>query len=202
MKRIIALSFAAMTLLAFAACASKGTDDNKQVESDYKSSLEVLDAIWEKYSDDDKFPVLGGNRDAMVENKPGAFDLNAAADLTSMLLLPTENIAALKSAASMVHMINGNTFTAAVFETNVVPETFSQILVNAANAKQFVCGRPEMMVTLKIDNYVIMAFGTDGLTETFKDYALKVEGVTLIHSGPIVFNGGNTGGFSGVQIPI
>ena len=210
MKRIIALILAVMALLTFTACGSNdadntGADDkNKPAESVYVDSLAVLSAIWNTYAEDDKIPTLGGNRDAMVENAPGAFDLTASEELTSSLLLPAENIPELSSAASLIHMMNANTFTSAVFQTDGDLDALSQTLIDAANSRQFLCGIPEMIVTLKVENYVIMAFGNNELIETFKNHALDIEGITLIHEGPITFTGGSdaVGGFGGIAIPI
>ena len=231
MKRTIALLLAIMailTTLTLTACGEKkdgnsdkdaasnadtNKEENKDNEKDppkeakYTDALAVLDAIWNTYADDDKFPALGGNRDAMVESKPGSFDLKAAEELTSSYLLPAENIASLKSMASLVNMMNGNTFSAAVFQTDGDLDALSKILVDAANKKQFICGAPETIVTLKVENYLIMAFGADGNVTTFKTNALAVEGVSLIHEGPITFSGGDNGnggagGFGGVVIPM
>lgn len=212
MKRIIALLLAIVAIFTFTACSGDENTDasnysgaasggNESVssaspskESAYADAVAVLDAIWNSYADEDKFSSVGGNRDVMVENKPGSFNLSATEELTNSLLLPAGNIASIKSAASLIHMINANTFTSAVFQTDGNPDSLSRILVDAANAKQFICGAPQRIVTLKVDNYVIMAFGADDLIEAFKNYALAVEGVSLIHEGPITF----TGGFGGV----
>lgn len=231
MKRILALLLALLTIFALTACGSgedadaskesgatssgsnqaetSGTSDasdtsNTPDASAYADALAVLDAIWNQYPDEDKFSVLGGNRDAIVEGKPGAFDLSATVELTNSLLLPAEEIPNLQSAASLIHMLNGNTFTAAVFQTSTDLDILNQTMIDTANATQFICGAPERLVVLKVGNYLIMAFGTDDLTEAFQNHALEVEGITLLHNGPVVFNGGsnNGGGFGGVAIPV
>lgn len=235
MKRIIAIIIALAASLTLVACSgdntskpdnssdtsmtnsadtssegteSKGdeTEESKPVESAYADALAVLEAIWDNYPDDDKFSALGGNRDAMVEGKPGNFDLSATDEMTSSLLIPSSNIADMKTVASLVNMMNLNTFTSAVFQTDGDLEDLSQTLVDAANAKQFICGAPETIITLKIDNYLILALGADGNVQTFKTHALEVEGVALIHEGPITFNGGSSsggvGGVGGVVIPV
>ena len=217
MKRIIALILALAAIFTLTACgngdvdtskdpatdAPEATQDNTPAASSFEDPLAVLDAIWEKYTEDELFPALGGNRDAMVENAPGAFDFeNAAEELTSSFLLPEANMADLKAVATLVNMMNGNTFSAAVFETDGDLDALSQVLVDAANAKQFICGAPETMVTLKVGQYLIMVFGADGNVQTFKTHALELEGVSLIHEGPITFSGNPAGGGLGGGIII
>ena len=200
MKRILALTLALVLMFTFAACKKTETPEASKPETQepaYADALAVLGAIWDTYSEDDKFPVVGGNRSSMGDGQPGAFDLTEAEELTSSLLLPEENIAQVKSAASMIHMMNSNTFTSAVFQTDTDPAQFSQILVDAANNRQFLCGIPETIVTLNVENFVIMAFGNGELMESFKNHALELDGVTLIHEGPIVYSGGG-----GIAIPM
>lgn len=213
MKRMLALLFAVMVFLTFAACSNapekEATDpaaSGSDIESGfgtqngfndspsrYINSLAVLQAIWDNYGENEKFSVLGGNHGSMEEGVPGALDLSNAEDATSLLRIPRENVGELESAASMVHMLNTNTFTSAVFQTTKDVKALSEIMVNAVNSTQFVCGAPEVMVTLKVDHYLIMAFGTEDLVRVFKTKALALEGVSLIHEGPVVYSGGSGG---------
>ena len=59
MKKFLTLLLAAAMTLSLAACGSK-TDDNSGNNSQPASALELLNAVWANYSDDDKFPAAGG----------------------------------------------------------------------------------------------------------------------------------------------
>ena len=60
MKKFLTLLLAAAMTLSLAACGSK-TDDNSGNNSQPASDLELLNAVWANYSDDDKFPAAGGD---------------------------------------------------------------------------------------------------------------------------------------------
>ena len=60
MKKFLTLLLAAAMTLSLAACGSK-TDDNSGNNSQPASALELLNAVWANYSDDDKFPAAGGD---------------------------------------------------------------------------------------------------------------------------------------------
>ena len=62
MKKFLTLLLAAAMTLSLAACGSK-TDDNSGNNSQPASALELLNAVWANYSDDDKFPAAGGEYD-------------------------------------------------------------------------------------------------------------------------------------------
>ena len=71
MKKFLTLLLAAAMTLSLAACGSK-TDDNSGNNSQPASALELLNAVWANYSDDDKFPAAGGDFDEanMTEDAP------------------------------------------------------------------------------------------------------------------------------------
>ena len=76
MKKFLTLLLAAAMTLSLAACGSK-TDDNSGNNSQPASALELLNAVWANYSDDDKFPAAGGDFDEanMTEDAPGNFSV-------------------------------------------------------------------------------------------------------------------------------
>lgn len=188
--------------------ASKSTvetssgSEKPQPKPKYENSLDVLEKIWNSYKEEDKFSVVGiGGGSAATDGAPAAFDLSAADDMKRFLLLPTEHVSKLKSAASLIHMLNSNTFTSGVFQTEENPNDLSKALVDAANSTAFMCGAPQVIVTLKTDDFVIMAFGTEDLVNRFKEYALGIDGISLIYEGAIEYaSGGNGGG--GIAIPV
>ena len=162
--------------------------DTDAAGSAYADAVAVLEAAWAAYPEDDKFPVFGGSTDVAVEydGKPGPFTMTMTDEVKSHLHVPEAIIPQIKSAASVIHMINANTFTSAVFEVEGDIDAFSAALVEGINSTQWVCGIPETVITVKVDSYLIMAFGNGEVIETFKTAATTaVEGAALVHEGPI-----------------
>ncbi len=59
MKRIVSILLCAVLLLSLAACGASApadADDNAPA-----SALELLETVWNSYSDDEKFPAAGGD---------------------------------------------------------------------------------------------------------------------------------------------
>ena len=116
MKKFLTLLLAAAMTLSLAACGSK-TDDNSGNNSQPASALELLNAVWANYSDDDKFPAAGGDFDEanMTEDAPGNFSVEDGDALDYSLSFPAADAGKLSDAASLTHMMNANTFTAGAF---------------------------------------------------------------------------------------
>lgn len=186
--------------------------DSKPAEaensSSYDSAAAVLEAVWEKYPEADKFPVFGGSTDVapQYDGKPGPFTLTMTAEMTSSLKVPENIMPQIKSAASMIHMMNANTFTSAAFEADGDIDAFSKALVDGVNSTQWVCGFPQTVITVKVGNYLIMAFGNGEVMNKFKTAVMAVDGAALVHEGPVSFGDGNNDnnndGNGGVMIPV
>lgn len=211
MKRFFTLVLAAMTALSLAACSS---DDTKETNSRTDSSVTeaqtpayddptaVLAAAWSAYPEGDKFPIFGGSTDIATEydGKPGPFTLTLTDELRGSLKVPESIIPQIKSAASMIHMMNANTFTCAAFEIDGDIDAFSSALVDSVNSTQWLCGFPETVITVKTGSYLIMAFGNGAVMQKFKTAVMSsVEGAALVHEGPVSFGGSNDGG---IMIPV
>lgn len=89
MKKFLTLLLAAAMTLSLAACGSKA-DDNSGNNSQPASALELLNAVWANYSDDDKFPAAGGDFDEanMTEDAPGNFSVEDGDALDYSLSFP------------------------------------------------------------------------------------------------------------------
>ena len=86
-------------------------------------ALSLLTSVWSTYSEDDKFPAAGGDAEHSVDDAPGSFDVLNADSLTYQLTFPSADVSLIDGAASLVHMMNLNTFTAAR-STSVTRATF------------------------------------------------------------------------------
>ena len=79
------------------------------------SPLNLLNTVWKSYKKAEKFQAAGGDfsEENMKDGAPGKFSVSDSGALASTLAVPEEYASQLKEAASLVHMMNLNTFTAA-----------------------------------------------------------------------------------------
>ena len=174
MKKIIAFALAAIVALSFAACVKQNGESGTTTPSDaskvqVKSALEILEKVWSKYSNDEKFPATGGSEKHMKENMPGKFDVSDAEALDFELGFPKANASEIDDAASLMHMLNQNTFSCGVFHVKNSGDTAAlagKIRDNILN-RQWLCGFPEKLVILTVGDYIVSVFGAAELTDTF-----------------------------------
>ena len=172
MKKFLTLLLAAAMTLSLAACGSK-TDDNSGNNSQPASALELLNAVWANYSDDDKFPATGGDYDEanMTEDAPGNFSVEDGDALDYSLSFPAADASKLSDAASLTHMMNANTFTCGALRAANADEVegLAQDMRDAIQSKQWMCGFPERLVILTSGQYVVSVYGNESLVNTFRD---------------------------------
>ncbi|MCH5205170.1 MAG: hypothetical protein J1F03_10495 [Oscillospiraceae bacterium] len=224
MKRITAIILAALATLTLSACSNDEPKDNsnnsnnsvnstptensssseEQTNSEpagsaYADPAAVLEAVWGAYPEGDKFPIMGGSTDVAMDydGKPGPFTLTMTDEMKSSLKVTDSIIPQIKSVASMIHMMNANTFTCAAFEVDGDINAFSTALVDSVNSTHWMCGIPETVITVKTGNYLIMAFGNGEVMEKFKTAATAADGASIVHEGPISLGGGG-----GIALPV
>ena len=173
MKKMITFILGAAMAISLVGCSGNNGSSNHGGSGDgstssYSSAVEVLETVYGVYSEDQKFPIGGGDSEHMTTDAPGAFDVSKTEELTSTLSLPESETTHIDDAASMIHMMNANTFTGAAYHlTGDMPDT---------------------LVVINVDGqYVIAAYGADDLVETFKDNALSaLDGAEAIIDTPVV----------------
>ena len=74
-------------------------------------------------------------------------------------------------AASLVHMMNLNTFTCGAFHVSDADNvsTVAADIRSAVQGKQWMCGFPERLVILTSGQYVVSVYGNESLVNTFRD---------------------------------
>lgn len=189
MKRLLAIFLAALLTLSLAACGGNekpdGSDTSKDSnisgtnkpdkdpgESSVKSPLELLTTVWNSYGEDDKFPAAGGDmsEENMTMDAPGKFGVDDTAALDTTLGFPVASAEKIDDAASLVHMMNANTFTCGAFHVKNVGDIadISTAVKDNIMQRQWMCGFPDKLVIVKVDDYVISFFGENEIVETFK----------------------------------
>ncbi len=164
------------------------TPETEAPKSAYESALDLYTKIWAAYGEDNKFPCGGG--DAFHENMegPGAFVLrdvyetvmngdveetqlvSSADDLKATLGFMTHitdellDLVDTDDMATLIHMMNTNTFSSAVVKLidNSKTDEFAESYKTVIQGQRWMCGFPDKVVVISVDNYLILAFGHEG----------------------------------------
>lgn len=176
MKKILTLTIAAVLVFSLVSCAKKdkedvttGTSAADVQKNGPKSALEILETVWKKYSADDKFAAMGGSEKNMKEDTPGEFDLGDAEALDFELGFPKAEVGKLDDAASLLHMLNQNTFTCGVYhvKNSADIEALAAKIKDNILARNWMCGFPEKLVIMTVGDYIVSVFGAAELISTF-----------------------------------
>lgn len=167
MKKILSLVLVLVLALSMVAC---GTANNTTGETEAKgpeSALVAMQTIWEKYSAE-KFAAVGGDSNNMVDNAPGNVDLTNTDFLTYNLLVPEAEQSKVTEAASMMHMMNANSFTGAVYKV-ADAKAFGDAMKSAVMGNRWMCGFPDtLLITSLGGGYVLVAYGINDAMTPFK----------------------------------
>ncbi len=147
----------------------------------------VLDAIWNAYADDQKFPAVGGDSTEELVEEPGSVALDADA-LDNVYGFPKASIDKIDAAASLMHMMNANTFTCGAYSVKDGEdvEALAKEIRENILARQWMCGFPDTLVIMTVDNTIISVFGKSFAVEPFRDMAKSVHAnLTVVYDEPI-----------------
>lgn len=176
MKKKLAMLLLLGMAICFVGCGNQSEDGNvkateKAKESVAESALEILDKVWTAYGDDEKFAAIGGDMENPVDNAPGKFDHTVTENMDGSLGFPTDSASLIDDCASLIHMMNANTFTGAAYhvtDTTMMEDTVTAIKDNIMN-RQWMCGFPETLLVVQVgEDYIVTAFGNGEVLETFK----------------------------------
>ena len=186
MKKFSALLLALSMVLSLAACGDKNNAGDGDKPAKPTSALNILETVWNTYGEDEKFAVAGGDfsETNAREDAPGVFDLKDRALVDSELGLP--ETAAVDEAASLVHMMNANTFTAAAYHATGDTAELAQQLRDNIMQRQWMCGFPDKLVVAEVGEYVVTVFGADELVDTFMTHLNGIYGVSATYDEAIL----------------
>lgn len=178
MKKIFALILAVTMLLstlALVGCGDNNADDNASSEA--VAEVDVVDAlknIWDNYEDENKFAAMGGGMANPVTDGPGELSLDDTAEVNDKTGVPEDKITTIDKAATLIHMMNANTFSAAAVHAaeGVKAEDVATTIGDNLKIRHWMCGIPEKHVIIKVGaNTIISAFGANDLITVFLDKA-------------------------------
>lgn len=190
MKNIVRILAAAMAFVLLAGCGGQPSmEETGEAAPQYKDALEALNAITGVYKEGELFSLYGGDQENAVMDAPGKFDITKTEELNLVLGLPESEAANIEDAASMVHMMNANTFTGAAYrlKDGTDTEQFAEAVKDNILARQWMCGQPDTLVIIDAGGgYVVTAFGEAEIMELFKTNALTaLTGAEVIVETPI-----------------
>lgn len=183
MKKKCLMFLCMISLIAMAACGKteKDTESNPPVESVQENKVDVADCtellakVWDSYDEDQKFAISGGDYDNMVENSAGAVNVDNAENLDILFGMPADGAAMVDEGASIIHMMNANTFTAAAYhlKDSASQQLVADLLKDNIMNRQWMCGFPDTLLIASVgDDYMISAYGEAGNMEVFKEKLL------------------------------
>ena len=168
MKKLISILLAAVMVAAFAACGNNGGTPAGNKVTD---PLEVLNKVWSSLPEDQKFPASGGDIENPTDDKPGVFGISDTDSLDYMLSFPAGSVDLIDSAASISHMMNMNTFTCGAYHVKNAADakTLAQSLRDSIQSRQWMCGFPDKVVVLTVNEVVVAMYGDEELINSFRD---------------------------------
>lgn len=182
MKKMIAFALAAVMMLTMVACGG-GKKDEVPAGYGVNSAVAVLESVWANFGDDEKFPIMGGDYDNNVADAPAPFNYENAEYMDSMLAIPADATAMVDDAASMIHMMNANTFTAGAFHLADAAneEAFVAAVKDSVMNRQWMCGFPEKLVIVSDGaGYVVAAFGHGDAINPFMTKLTEMGGTVVV----------------------
>ena len=190
MKKLIAFVMVIVMMSVLVACGgSTETQPTAPEMAAPGSALEILENIWGKYADEEKFPLMGGNVESGIMDAPGNYDMAYAENLSYNLLVPADRITDVTEAASMIHMMNANTFTCGVLRLaeGTDAASFAAAMEQAVQNNQWMCGFPETLVIGTIGaEYVLVAFGLNDTMTPFQTHlAAAYPGAEILYNEAI-----------------
>lgn len=178
MKKFFAMILALTMVLSMAACGEKTPAQTDAPETQAPtteapvqvpaSALEILEKVWALFGEDEKFPVMGGDYEAMVNGAPGNVNVATPDFMMGTLLVPEAEVANVTDAAALVHGMMLNNFTCGVFRV-ADAAAFAETMHTQITNNPWMCGMPEKMVIAVVGGeYVLAMFGVNDAVNPFE----------------------------------
>lgn len=156
---------------------TNATDPTGGMHAAKTDSARILANIWAAYADDERFAVYGGAVENSVADGPGDLDMMNTDELTSRYLLPESHLTLVQEGASLVHLMNNNIFTAAVFKLTDSQRlnTVAKDLRDNIQQNRWICGQPDKLLIADMgDGQLLMVFASTDAMEAFRTNMGKV----------------------------
>lgn len=160
------------------------------IDDEASDPAKLLNDTWALFGEDEKFPVTGGDfSSGELVQEAASFSLEEPDSLDYVAGFPAAEIGNIDSAATLMHMMNQNTFTAGAY--HVVSGTdmaaLSEAIKNNIMSRQWCCGFPDKLIVANVGDYIVSAYGKNDpinwfsahLTEAYPSAEIVFEEVIL-----------------------
>lgn len=191
MKKLVALMLAMILTFGLTACGGNTNTETTKDETEGKTAVDILNDVWAAYKENEKFAIAGGDYENMVEGAAGNVDVTNEETLDGFLGFPAGSAGMIDDGACLMHMMNQNTFTAAVYrvtDASNVPTVAESVKENILN-RHWLCGFPDDLVIYSVgQNFLAVAFGKDMNVDAFEDHLQEVyKSATLLYDEDLNF---------------
>ena len=177
MKKLIALLLAMTLALGMTACGGEKKEEAANDDTAGKTAVDILADVWAAYEEDEMFAIAGGDYETMVPDAPGKVNVADGETLDALLGFPAASAGMIDDGASMMHMMNQNTFTAGVYhvtkadDVQAVADAVKENIMN----RQWMCGFPDDLVIYSVGtSYLAVAFGLEEVVDNFEEELQEV----------------------------
>lgn len=151
---------------------SSATSSQPGEGAEITDAAALLNNVFGLFGEEEQFAAMGGDYENPVDGQAGAFDISDSEAFDSMAGFPAAEIGKIDSAATLVHMMNANTFTGAAVhlaEGSDAAEVAEAIKTHILN-RQWMCGFPERLIVASAEDYLVFAFGHNDLISAFTEH--------------------------------
>ena len=149
----------------------------------YESAEALLKAVHAAMKEE--FPAAGGDEAHGAEDV-GSFDISAYGDSSQAQILVDDSLVeqVKPEAATLLHMMNTNTFCAAAMQLTDAAngESFAESYKTLVQSHHWMCGFPDTVVVLSLGDYILTAYGYDDLIQDFKTAAQSLGADVLVEA--------------------
>ncbi len=162
---------------------TKTPEPEEPAEVKISSPSELINSAWALFSDDEKFPVAGGDfSSGDVVDGAGPFSLDNPDELDRLTGFPASEVGKIDSAASMIHMMNTNTFSTGAYHVVEGTDTAAlckSIRDNIASIR-WMCGFPDKFIVAEVGDYIVCAYGLEDLIDSYVKHMSEAYPFTTI----------------------
>ena len=152
-------------------------DQNDQQNSqEQNSSVVILQKIWDRFSEQERFSTYGGDVELGITDAPGTLSVKNSEELFARYQFPESQLAAIDEAASMVHMMNSNLFTTAVVKLSKDGDMkqLHEAWRDSIQQTRWIYKQPDKLLLADVDGvHMLMVYGNVDLMKLFTDKLMQ-----------------------------